>query len=163
MKRIEEFFKVLIYPAFIYLNIDMEIVGILCTLMVLDTIVGGVKSIRIQRSFDVRTMLWGIILKILMLIIPITVALMGKGIGYDLLIFVSTVIRIMIVSECYSILGNIYAAKNRVDVSKLDAISMMLKSIRKWLYVMIQSGLRKVEESNECGFKDRENKDIDQI
>jgi len=154
MEKLKELIKILIYPLFIYLQIRVEIIMILSVLMVIDSCLGGIKAVRLGQKFEMKVLLWGFILKQILLIIPFTIALIGKGIDYNIVMLVHVTIKIMIVSEGYSILGNIYAIKNKVNVNKLDAISMMIKSLRKILYVGIQNGIKKAEDSASCGLND---------
>ena len=164
MKWFEEFLKISVYPIFIYLNINTELVGILCALMLIDSILGAVKAYRIFHRFTFKILLWGIVLKMLMLLIPITVALMGRGIGYDLVILVDMTIKLMVVGEGYSILGNMYSIRTKRELKKVDAVSMMLISFRKSTYAVLTSFLQKIESFSDCNFKDRnEGDDLKQL
>ena len=75
--------KLLTYAAFAYLNVDSEPFFILMVLMCIDTLLGAVKAVRLGQKFNFRTMLIGYMMKLCFLIIPLTVALMGKALGYD--------------------------------------------------------------------------------
>tara|TARA_R110000744_G_scaffold58161_2_gene121428 strand:+ start:194 stop:550 length:357 start_codon:yes stop_codon:yes gene_type:complete len=102
-------------------------------LMCIDTLLGAVKAVRLGQKFNFRTMLIGYMMKLCFLIIPLTVALMGKALGYDFHHPVSITLSILSISEMYSILGNIYAAKNKVDIDKLDVVSRLLIALRKMM------------------------------
>ena len=125
--------KLLTYAAFAYLNVDSEPFFILMVLMCIDTLLGAVKAVRLGQKFNFRTMLIGYMMKLCFLIIPLTVALMGKALGYDFHHPVSITLSILSISEMYSILGNIYAAKNKVDIDKLDVVSRLLIALRKMM------------------------------
>lgn len=125
--------KVLLYGLFAYLQIDQESVGILVALMCLDTVFGAIKAVRLGKKFSFKELLIGFILKLSILIIPLVVALLGKQVGYDLTIVVDIVMTILSISEAISIFGNIYSARTRKEIKKIDFISMLLISLRNSL------------------------------
>lgn len=55
---------------------------------------------------------------------------MGRQLGYDFHYAVSITLSILSISEMYSILGNIYTAKNKIELDKLDVISEILITLR---------------------------------
>lgn len=125
--------KIGIYAIFAWLGISIEAFGILIGLMCIDSIVGIIKSLRLGKKFSFGTLLWGYTLKLCFLIIPLVVSLLGKSLGYDFAIAVNITISILSVAEVYSIIGNIYSAKTRVEIERIDAISLLLKSLRTLL------------------------------
>lgn len=165
--RLKDFAKIVLYPVsvylFEYLHIDQEMIVILCILIGLDSFFGALKAFRIYHIFSTRTLIWGVVLKIMTLFIPTTVALITKGLGFESAkMFVSTVIGIMIVAEGYSIFANMYAARKKIDIQKIDAISLLLSSLRKWMYKLFQIGLKEIEKDVGCqGLQDREDDDIE--
>lgn len=153
-------FFIVISPAFIYLGIDRETVEIMTVLMVLDTLSGGLKSHILNRiypkkysEFSTRKLLWGFCLKLIVCIVPITVVLIGKGVQYDLAVIIDGFFKIMIVSEGYSVIGNIYAVRTKKDVKKFDAVSAFLHSIRQLLFTGMQNIIKKIEKSGDCNYK----------
>lgn len=142
--------KLAVYGFFVWLNISIEVFTILMVLMLLDSILGGVKAVRLGKKFSFKVMLWGISLKLCFLIVPLIIALLGKQMEQDFSIAVDIVIKILSVSEVYSIFGNIYSAKNKVEVKKLDAISLLLKSLRKSLEILVKRLIEKLEQINNC-------------
>lgn len=125
--------KLLLYGIFAYLQLDKEVFMILMLLMCIDTLAGALKAIRLGDEFRFRILLWGMTMKFVFLLIPMIVALVGKSLGYDFRIGINIIMSILTVAEAYSALGNIYAAKNRVEVKKIDAISMVINSLRQML------------------------------
>ncbi len=138
--------KILIYGAFAYLGIEIESFSILMFLMVLDSTLGALKAIRLGREFRFKKLLWGIILKLCFLIIPLIIALLGKSLDYDLRHGVSIVISILLVSEAYSILGNIYSVKNKIEVDRVDFVSQLLKTLRATMGRALKALIKKVED-----------------
>ena len=123
--------KILIYFILAYLGVEVESFLILMIFMVMDSVLGAVKALRLGNRFSFKKMLWGYVLKLCFLIVPLTIALLGKSLGYNFHAAVNVTISILTVAEAYSIIGNIYAAKNKVEIEKLDAVSLLLIYVRK--------------------------------
>lgn len=122
--------RTLTYVLFAYLNIDTEPFFILMVLMCVDSFVGAVKAVRLGYRFSFKRLMIGFTLKLCFLIIPLIIALMGRQLGYDFHYAVSITLSILSISEMYSILGNIYTAKNKIELDKLDVISEILITLR---------------------------------
>ncbi len=145
------------YVVFAYLEIDIEVFIILIGFMSIDSFSGAIASVRLGNKFNFKTLIWGFCLKLCFLIIPLTVALLGKGLGQNYSLGVDIVMKVLILSEFYSFIGNIYTAKNKKKVEKIDVISMLLKSIRILLKKIIQGFLKKIETGDKC-FNEKNNK-----
>jgi small basic protein len=137
--------KILLYLIFGYLGIDVEVFAILMVFMCLDSVLGAIKAIRLGERFKFKKMLWGFILKLCFLIVPLVLALLGKSLGYDFNLAVNITISILTVAEAYSIIGNIYSAKNKIKIEKTDAISVMLLNIRKVIKKILDLLMKKFE------------------
>ena len=107
---------------FAYLGVEVEAFVILMTFMSIDSFMGGIKAIRLGDKFSFSKMLWGITLKLCFLVVPLVIALLGKSVGYDFHAGVNVTISILTVAEAYSIIGNIYSAKNRSQVNRVDVV-----------------------------------------
>lgn len=130
--------KYLLYALFLYLNIDTDIFKVLLTFMVLDTIMGVLKVIRMNyREFSFSELLWGLVSKMGILIIPLLVALLAKGVGQDLNIGVMLIVRILIVSEFISVISNVYTFKTKTEVKDIDIFTMLFKFLRNSAYELI--------------------------
>jgi len=140
--------KYLCYAIFTYLNLNQETFSILMILMCIDSLLGAVKAVRLGRDFQFKTMLWGITMKLIFLMIPVTLALMAKSLGYDFVVAINIVMAILTVSEGYSIMGNIYMAKNKVILKKMDVVSGLLIAIRAGLSRTLSSLIGKVESND---------------
>lgn len=153
MENIITGIKLSLYGIFAYLGISMEAFGILMILMCLDSFVGAIKAIRMKVTFSFNKLIWGFVLKLCFLIIPLVVALLGKSLGYDFAIAVNIVISVLSVSEGYSILGNIYSAKNKIEVKKVDAVSLLLSTLRKALMSIMKRSINKISNAGDCEIK----------
>lgn len=154
MKGIIEAVKLAVYAVFAYLEIPIEAFLILVTFICLDTVLGALASIRMGEKFSFKILIWGFLLKIAILLLPLIVALLAKGLQFDFIILVVLTIKILTVSEFYSCIGNLYMAKNKKRVNKIDVVSMLLKSLRTFAKNIIEKGLKKIEEGTECDKKD---------
>jgi len=138
--------KVVVYLLFAYLGVEVETFVILMTFMSVDSFMGGIKAVRLGDRFSFSKMLWGITLKLCFLVVPLVIALLGKSVGYDFHAGVNVTISILTVAEAYSIIGNIYSAKNRSQVNRVDVVSLMLINLRKVLKKTLEGLLGKISQ-----------------
>lgn len=131
MDNILSFCKALAYALFLYLGIKTEVVKILFVLMMLDTFIGIIKALRLGEKFSFKKLGWGIVSKLTILIVPMVVALIGKGLHFDLNYFVIAIMSIIIVSEGISIITNVLAIRQKKDINNDDYITLLLKAVRK--------------------------------
>lgn len=132
-------FKNFLYiPAFL-LGLSLESMSILAIFMMLDTVLGVVKSMVLHgpRSFTSRILAHGLVSKLLVLLVPLIVVWSGRGAGFDLHMLASGVISILVLSEAYSILGHIQSIRTGEEVKEFDAVSLVLKSVREVLEKML--------------------------
>ena len=142
--------KAAIYTAFIFLNIDLDIVKILTILMCLDTIFGITKSLVLGDKVSFKILFFGLSTKMLVLLIPMTLALIGKALkGYDFTPIVNIVLKVLVVAEGISIFTSMYSIKTKQKVENIDFISMLLNSIRKGLTKILKMWLGQIENPNE--------------
>jgi len=117
-----------------WLQLDKEAVQILCYLLMLDYFVGSIKAIKLN-TFRYQILVSGVVAKSLILVIPITLAFMFKGIKmldhFDS--YVNTVISLLIIAEAMSVLLNIISIRSGEDIAKPDLINMIAHKIRKFI------------------------------
>ncbi len=75
----------------------------------------------------------GLTTKLIVVLIPAVIALIGKGICIDMTWLVRVSIHALIVAEGISIIGNIQSFITKEDIPEFDAISLLLAQIRKFL------------------------------
>ena len=140
--------KTTLYLVFVFLNIDTDIVKILTILMFIDTISGIIKSFIISENFSFKLLFFGLCSKILVLLIPMTLALVGKGISktYDFTPILDCVLRILVVSEGLSIITNFYVIKTKKTIKNFDIISMLLSTLRRGMLAIINQTLKTIEK-----------------
>lgn len=126
--------------TFDYLNIPQEQLTILGVLMVLDTITGIAKVYKVDpRSITSHALAVGILKKFLTVILIYTLALVGKGVNIPPEHFVEWGLSILIMSEWYSALQNIYAVRTGVVLPEYDVISIILKKLGEVIKSKIDS------------------------
>lgn len=116
-----------------YTGYPAEPAIILGTLMFIDFFVGIYSARRVGTDVTSRRMSRGIMSKVHVLFIPLVIALMAKGIGADLDGIVSYCISLLIITETYSIISNIYTARTGIQVPEWDAVSLILKKVKSLL------------------------------
>ncbi len=121
-----------------YLSLDHEKLTILAVLMGFDMLTGTIKAYVLGRDVTSRRWMAGFLSKCTILIIPLALALMAKGVGAELNWFVGFAMSLMVVSETYSIIGNIYALKTKQEVTELDAISAIVNTLRGVFETMLR-------------------------
>ena len=68
-------------------------------------------------------------------------ALLAKGMQQDFTLLIDITIKILILSEAYSCLGNIYAIKNQKELQSIDVLSMLLIAFRKTTKIQLEKAL----------------------
>lgn len=136
-KMINEF-KILLYSAFLYLDLDWEMMSVLLWLMIIDTFLGPVKVLRIDPTkFAFRETVLGFLTKIGFLLLPFTVALVMKGLEIEWKGMVQFTIKLLIVNEGVGILTNLISIKTKQEVKDYDLITRFMKYIRQ---LMVNAG-----------------------
>ena len=122
-----------------YLKLDAEVMTIFASLLVLDIITGWFKAIAIGDKPKSWRLANGIISKVLFILIPLVMALVAKALhDIDIKVLFYVVVDALILSEAYSILGNIYTIQTGNRVEEFDVLSKILKLIRNTLNKLLQ-------------------------
>lgn len=130
-KTFSDMLKCLLYTFFLLINLNWDFVIILTALIVIDMFFGVVKSLFLDRTISVKTFLSGLCVKLMFLIIPMVVAVLGMALGWDFKFFVDLAIRALVVNESLSIISNAISIKKKEEVKNIDIVSMFLNFIRK--------------------------------
>lgn len=133
IKIIYNFFVFIISGLLAYLNMDKEVIALFSVLLVIDYLTGLHKARILNHSITSNKMKYGLISKLLLLLIPIVLAISGKAVGADFHYVVLASMNILIISEVYSIIGNIYASSTKQEFPEWDAVAMIGKRIRVFL------------------------------
>lgn len=123
------------YFLAVFVNVNPESYWILGLLMIVDTLTGIIRSgvvhgWRTVTSHDAST---GILAKGCLILVPLLIALSGRGVGLDLSFVAKSTLNILICSELYSILSNVQSVRLCRDVEEFDAINYLLIKLRLFL------------------------------
>lgn len=138
MERLESllliptWFKNSTYILAAFVGVSYDAYAAFAVLMLLDVITGVLASAQTMgwRSVTSKRLSFGLISKLLLLLIPLSIALAGRSAGVDMSSIIASSFFILTVSELYSVIGNIYAVKTGRRVPEFDAISVILGHIR---------------------------------
>lgn len=124
---------ILISSILAYLNIEKEPMMLLAILLIIDYATGLYKAKILEQSITSNKMKYGVVSKMLLLLIPIVIAIGAKGVGADFEYALLVGINILIISEIYSIIGNIYSSRTKEELPEWDAVAIISKKIRTFL------------------------------
>ena len=144
LKEFTEPIKVFLYGLFAVLNVNLDIVHIIMWLMLIDTLTGIIKAIKISKlRFTFKGFYTGIMTKFIILLIPTTLALMGLGLGYNFKWAVDATLRLIILSEGISIFTNALCIKDNKIYDNKDYLSVLLHWIRDRLMKIFDNTINK--------------------
>jgi len=140
-------FKTAVYLSFAFLQIDTDVVKVLMLLMLIDTLSGILKSAAMNHKFDFKLLFFGLCSKLIVLLIPMVLALVGKGISksYDFSPVLDAVLKVLVVAEGLSIISNFYVMKTKKEIQSVDIVTLLLSAIRKGMLAIINATLNKIE------------------
>lgn len=133
IKIVWNFLIAIISGLLAYLELDAEAIIALTVLLGVDYVTGLFKAKRINESITSNKMKYGIASKMILVVIPISIALGAKGVDVDMGMLVIVCVNILIFSEMYSILGNIACITSGKVLPEIDAPSIIAKQIRNFL------------------------------
>jgi phage-related holin len=113
-----------------YLGLNSESFSLLAVLLLLDYTTGILKARAIGESITSNRMKYGIVSKLSLLLIPIVLAIGAKATGADFKFVLLVGINMLVISEVYSIISNIYAIRTHQELPEYDVISILGKKIR---------------------------------
>ena len=120
----------------VYTGLPAEPAAILAVLMCVDFVAGVSRARVLGEPVTSHRMKVGAATKCGVMTIPLVMALTAKGLGVDFNWLVQWTVSVFILSETYSIISNIYAAKTGVIMPEFDAVSAVLKKVRNLIDVI---------------------------
>ena len=151
IKVFYNFIVIFISSMLVYLDLEKEPMFFFAVLLVIDYITGLYKAKILGHSITSNKMKYGCISKLLLLLIPIVLAIGAKSVGADMDKALLVGINILIISEIYSIIGNIYSARTKEEFPEWDAVAMIGKMIRNILLRLLgdKEDYKTLKQSNE--------------
>ena len=142
------FIKSILYTLFVFIGIRFRVVEVLFYLMLIDSFLGIIKALRLKKKFSFKVLGWGIVSKLTLLIIPMVIGLMAKGLDFDFKYFIIAVINILIVNEGLSCITNILSIKTRKQIENADYITKLLETIRRGFMDLIKRALNTIDKQD---------------
>jgi hypothetical protein len=141
--------------SFIGINYGMGIV--LTFFIASDTMFGIIKSITLYgwNSINANKFWIGILTKIGVLFIPISIAISGALLGFDLNALVSLSMYTLIANDAISCYTNILSIKKKQDFENKDLIEMLINFLRSLIYSSINNMMKKIKDAPNCNIEDK--------
>lgn len=140
-------------PIFVLSGLNKDIVYILGVFIMIDIFTAVLREVVVKGGrFRSRTLWVGLASKGLLILIPLMLVFVGKGIGLDLKWLAELSLSVLILAEFYSTLGNIVQIrKNDKSIDEQDAVTMLIKGIEHIIKDIITTLLSRLknEKSNE--------------
>ena len=121
-----------------YIGVRQDIVLTLTILMIADYISGIVKAWKLKIPITSKKSNKGLIEKIAMLAIPVSIGAVLKVINIPIGVTIQSIFSLLIVAELYSFIGNCYCIYTREDTKEFDAVTAVLKYIRQAVLNLIK-------------------------
>lgn len=131
------YIKTFLYGLFVFLDIDVNVVKILAILMAVDTVLGVFKAIKLKQAISFKKLVWGMVTKVSVLIVPMVLALVAKALSFDFSWFVKSVLNILVLAEAFSAISNVISIKEGKQIENQDLVTKLLHTIRIGLSNMI--------------------------
>ena len=125
--------KMFLYGVFVFLDINIDTVKILAILMAVDTVFGLIKALRLKKKITFKALVWGLITKTSVLIIPMILALTARALSFDFTWFVTAILNIIVVAEAFSIVTNVISIREGKESENEDIITRLLHAVRSAL------------------------------
>ena len=119
-----------------YLSINSEVFFLFSLLLLIDYITGVLKARCLEQAITSNKMKYGIISKMSLIFVPIVLAIGAKALDTDFSEVLLVGINILVISEVYSVIGNIYSMRTKLELPEYDAIAIIGKKIRNFLIRM---------------------------
>lgn len=117
----------------LYLGIDGEAFVLFSILLFIDYVSGIWKAKSLKHSITSNKMKYGIISKLSLIMVPVTLAIGAKAVGADFSSVLIVGMNILVLSEVYSIIGNVYSIRTKQELPEYDAVALIGKKLRSIL------------------------------
>lgn len=130
-------------PLFTYTQLSQELVLILSVMLLLDIATGIIRECIIGKLKS-REITKGVISKMLLLMVPFILIMVGKGAGIDMSPIAKLVISTFIIAEGYSTIGNIIQIRLKdKTIGEQDAITMVLQKAQQIISSLLEGIMTK--------------------
>jgi len=140
--------KVLLITSMSFLGISYGLIFLLWFFMVFDTLLGLIASIVINGWQSLtQTRFWaGILTKISILFIPLSLAITGALAGFNLNIFVFSSIYVLIANDAISCFTNLLSIKTKKRYINRDLVEILINALRSSIYKFAEGIITKIKK-----------------
>lgn len=125
-------------PIFAYTGLSAELVIVLMVLIALDCFTAMIREFFLH-NLNSRTLGIGIISKVILMIVPFVLVLVGKGVYIDMTPIATLSLSVLVLAEGYSIIGNIMQIRgNDKTITEQDAITFILRKAQEIIRDMLE-------------------------
>lgn len=121
---------------------DINQFMILGWIIIIDFMTGVGKSIVLRIPITKKKAIDGIIFKSIILLIPLVIALVAKGLGFDVKDYVYWIVSLLIVAEAYGVFGNILSIRNKKLIEDQDVVNIILNGIRNLIIKYVNKNFK---------------------
>ena len=118
---------------FAYAALEPEQMIAFTVLIAIDYVTGIIKAFHIGESITSNRMKYGAISKLSLLVVPIVLGIGSKATGIDFGMAIGMFINILIISEVYSSISNVYAITRGKELPEYDVLALLARNIRDYL------------------------------
>ena len=123
--------KCFFYGFFAIINLNYDLAIFLFMAMLIDMLFGTLRAIVLKEKVSPKLFMFGFVTKLILLIVPFTVAVLGIALHMNFEWTADLAVRILLANECLSILANSLSIKNRKKVENIDLVTIFIQWIRK--------------------------------
>jgi hypothetical protein len=140
--------KVLLITSMSFLGISYGLIFLLWFFMVFDTLLGLIASVIINGWQSLtQTRFWaGILTKISILFIPLSLAITGALAGFNLNIFVFSSIYVLIANDAISCFTNLLSIKTKKRYINRDLVEILINALRSSIYKFAEGIITKIKK-----------------
>ena len=116
-----------------WLGLNPQAITVFAVLMIIDVVTGIIRAAIVLGGQSVRSSILkrGLLAKLLVLTALFSVALSGKGLGFDVSHLVQAAVNVLILGELYSILGNVHSVRTGNQKVEFDAVAFLLTRVKE--------------------------------
>ena len=144
--------KLALITSMSFLGVNFGLIFLLWFFMVSDTVLGLVASTVVDGWVSItKTKFWaGILTKIAILFIPLSLALTGALAGFNLNIFVLTAMYVLVANDAISCFTNILSIKTKKRYVNRDLVEMLINALRSVIYATAKTLIDKLKNIDVC-------------
>lgn len=130
----------------LFLEIDLNMMNPLVVLIGIGIIMELGKFLALKISVGFFRIVVMFILKMLMIFLPVSIAVMGKGLGYDWVWLIFLCTWILIVNEGISIFCDFISIRRKEEVKKYDLILVFSEFLVGYMVTMGNEVMNKIKK-----------------